>query len=417
MKLSYAWFVPTFPCQVLILFLVFLPGGARRSFRVDDSRDGMQQQARVALIPGGLRTRIFRREGLQANASSKVSMQDAGGRAADLEPLRGAPWTRSGPRRGNVALQEAGGSEEGQSAPQANARDGGRPAAWHPQAAGTAAGARPAPLQGVPRSADEMMQRAAAAVKRAKDDGALRLVVKVVVPDDTRMYKVFGAVPIQGTSAPEDLDPWPGGLRQQYPIALGLGRQLLSDVTGASERMCTDQLLDAEDACGLILAQSETPADDAACVLFAGSDQMDQLAKVEGMVGDKRLLCLLNPQFRRLEDFSFWQREKAKNAYFDRGYQTAFAFEELACRGEDVKLVGEYGRGWRAYVYLDDQQLEGIALHDEDYLSDRPEYAWLEQQINARHPSPRWARQLDKVDAEGLRFMRGSGTDSSSPER
>ena len=64
-------------------------------------------------------------------------------------------------------------------------------------------------------------------------------------------------------------------------------------------------------------------------------------------------------------------------------------------------------------MYLDDQQLEGIALHDEAYLSERPEYEWLEQQINARHPSPRWARNLDKVEEEGLRFMRGSGSDSS----
>ena len=34
-------------------------------------------------------------------------------------------------------------------------------------------------------------------------------------------------------------------------------------------------------------------------------------------------------------------------------------------------------------------------------------YAWLEAQINARHPQPRWARQLSKVDTEGLRFLRG----------
>ena len=38
-----------------------------------------------------------------------------------------------------------------------------------------------------------------------------------------------------------------------------------------------------------------------------------------------RLLCLLNPQFKRLEDFSLWQRGKAKSAYFERGYETTFA--------------------------------------------------------------------------------------------
>ena len=36
---------------------------------------------------------------------------------------------------------------------------------------------------------------------------------------------------IQGTSAPEDLDPWPGGLLQQYPIALDIGRRILAGET------------------------------------------------------------------------------------------------------------------------------------------------------------------------------------------
>ena len=262
------------------------------------------------------------------------------------------------------------------------------------------------PPRGVPQSADEMMQRAAAAVARGVEAGVLRQTIKVAVPDDTREYKVFGAVPIQGTSAPEDLDPWPGGLKQQYPIALGLGRQLLCAVTKSSAEAVSDQVLDAEDACGLVLAQGETPSQDAACVVFPGADQMDDLAKVEGMVGGKRLLCLLNPQFKRLEDFSLWQRGKAKESFFERGYEVGFAFEEIACRGEDVKIIGEYGLGWRAFVYLDDRQLEGIPLHDEAYLPDRPDYKWLEAQINARHPQPRWARMLNDVDEKGLRFLR-----------
>ena len=67
-----------------------------------------------------------------------------------------------------------------------------------------------------------------------------------------------------------------------------------------------------------------------------------------------RLLCMVNPQFRRVEDFSIWQKGQANKVYFDKNYETAYAFEEFACRGEDVKLVGEYGLGWRAFVLLDD---------------------------------------------------------------
>ena len=45
-----------------------------------------------------------------------------------------------------------------------------------------------------------------------------------------------------------------------------------------------------------------------------------------------RLLCLLNPQFKRLEDFSLWQRGKAKEAYFEQGDELGYAFEEFGCR-------------------------------------------------------------------------------------
>ena len=82
-------------------------------------------------------------------------------------------------------------------------------------------------------------------------------------------------------------------------------------MTGASERTVTDQVLNAEDGCGLILAQGDTPKEDAACVLFLGTDQLDDLTKVNGMASG-RLLCLLNPQFKRLEDFSLWQVVSSK---------------------------------------------------------------------------------------------------------
>ena len=45
---------------------------------------------------------------------------------------------------------------------------------------------------------------------------------------------------------------------------------------------------------------------------------------------------------------------------------------------------------------LDDANPEALPLH-EGCLETRPEYAWLEAQINQRHPQPRWARQLGKV--------------------
>jgi len=107
-----------------VLFLFFLPVGACRSIRIDDSGDDAQQQddtlinrfqvsaeAREAYIPGGFGTRISRRAGPQAGAWREGSKQD-GRRVAHLEPDRGAPLFLFGPGRTKVALQAASGPEE-----------------------------------------------------------------------------------------------------------------------------------------------------------------------------------------------------------------------------------------------------------------------------------------------------------------
>jgi len=91
----------------LVLFLFFFPGGARRSIRIDDSRDDAQQQdntlanrlevsaeAREAYIPGGYMSRIFHRAGPQAGGLHEASQQD-----------NGAPLFRFGQRRAKVSLQ------------------------------------------------------------------------------------------------------------------------------------------------------------------------------------------------------------------------------------------------------------------------------------------------------------------------
>jgi len=87
----------------LVLFL-FLPSGARRSIRIDDSRDDAQQndtlanrlgvsaEERGALIPGVSWARVVHPAGPQASALREASHQ-YGRRAGHLEPRRAAPAT------------------------------------------------------------------------------------------------------------------------------------------------------------------------------------------------------------------------------------------------------------------------------------------------------------------------------------
>jgi len=112
----------------LLLFLLFLPGGARRRVRIDGSRQDAQQQsntltegldvsvqAREALIPGGYGTGVFRRPCPQAGAL-REGFKQAGRRVGHLESHLVAPWFPFGPRRAKVALQAGGSPEAGRSA-------------------------------------------------------------------------------------------------------------------------------------------------------------------------------------------------------------------------------------------------------------------------------------------------------------
>ena len=109
------------------------------------------------------------------------------------------------------------------------------------------------------------------------------------------------------------------------------------------------------------------------------------------MAGPERLVVLVNPQFRRLSDFSplGGQRARAQKAFFDANFEVAYGFEEFGCRGEDVKLVGSRTVGWRAFVFLDDKDSRGTPLFEGKTLPERPEYTELEKEINRAHPSPR----------------------------
>lgn len=245
----------------------------------------------------------------------------------------------------------------------------------------------------VPSSPDDMVARAADAVRAARAAGKTRLIVSLVVPTDPEFDQ------------PADLDPWPGGLKQQYPIALELARAMLQRVVGCEATAVADQVVDGEDACGLLTAQAASAADDVACLLFPGCDQLGALEQMDATAGG-RALVLVNPQFRRAADFSPWQREQAARAFFGVGYETAYAFEEFACRGEDVKLVGSAVDGWRAFAFLSDADAEGAPLFGGEPLPERPAYAALEREINRAVPKPRWARKLDEVDEKGLNFRR-----------
>jgi len=105
----------------LIIFVLFPFVGARRSFRIDDTRHSAQQQN--STIADGLEASVEMREAFNPRPSGMAVLRRAGPHAVAwregskqifqhtgrLEMRQVAPWFRFGPRRANVALQAVGG--------------------------------------------------------------------------------------------------------------------------------------------------------------------------------------------------------------------------------------------------------------------------------------------------------------------
>lgn len=257
----------------------------------------------------------------------------------------------------------------------------------------------------VPLSTPSMVRRAARSVRAAIADGRTRQSLDVFVP-------------LLPTVAPEDLDPWPGGLRQMATVALPIARDILrSAVRGGGE--VQERVLSSADACVQLYCEGETPRDDAMMVVFAGADTFDDLAALDAACGD-RPLVLFNAQFSTPGDLGLFKRNAdATRAFFgdaptlEAKFPTTYCAAELSCRSEDVRLVHEYGRGWRAW-YVDDAEFDGQnmvsegtarPLHD-DALDARPDYVALEALVRAKLAAPVYVRKMREAADRGPRFLR-----------
>ncbi|VEU35210.1 unnamed protein product [Pseudo-nitzschia multistriata] len=213
-------------------------------------------------------------------------------------------------------------------------------------------------------------------------------------------------VPLPPETKAEDIDPWPGGLAQMYPYAEEILSSILKGVVEDPVQQCSSQVISAPDCCGFFVQESQTSAkNDVAAILFPGVDQLQQIEDIDAMVGKERTLIMFNKQFQRPADFGFGSSDRSKNSIFNK-YTQGFAFQEFACRGEDLKLTFEYPN-WKSCVICEEEDgnKEIPVLPDQ---IDRPNYEDLEKKINEVLPEPLWMRKMGEAEEKGFKFQRGS---------
>ena len=248
----------------------------------------------------------------------------------------------------------------------------------------------------IPATPREQTSRAISSINKAiegcKEEGKpLRLFVDYLVP-----------LPLETRA--EDIDPWPGGLAQMYPYAEDILSSILNGVVDEPTESCSSQVISAPDCCGFFIQESKTSTkNDVAAILFPGVDQLKQIEDIDAMVGEERTLLIFNKQFQRPADFGFINSGRSKSFIFDR-YRQGFAFQEFACRGEDLKLTFEYPN-WESCIICEEEDgNKEIAVLPAQ--NSRPNYEELEKKINEVLPEPLWMRKMGEAETNGFKFQR-----------
>lgn len=226
--------------------------------------------------------------------------------------------------------------------------------------------------------------------------------------DDSKpnRFYVDYLIPLPPETKAEDIDPWPGGLAQMYSYATDIVQEILKGVVDDPANKCSSQVLSEPDCCGFFIQESTADSKgDVAAILFPGADQLNDIERIDQMVGKDRTLLLFNRQFTRPADFGFMGKNKANSVVFDK-FEWGFAFQELVCRGEDVKLTFEFPDWASCAVCDEDADLGSQQFKLLEPQPNRPAYEALERKINEVLPEPLWMRKMGEAQDKGFKFQR-----------
>lgn len=182
-------------------------------------------------------------------------------------------------------------------------------------------------------------------------------------------------------------------------------KDILTGVVDDSSRdKCSSQFISEDDCCGFFIQESgpESPELDVAAILFPSPDQLTKIKEIEQMVGE-RTLIIFNRQFTKAQDFGMFNKQEAEKVIDKNEY--GFAFQEIACRGEDVKLTYDQSIGWQCCVI--DENGKEIEIKNDNWDNQvRPDYQEIEDTINEVIKEPLWMRKMQEANEKGLKFTR-----------
>jgi hypothetical protein len=183
----------------------------------------------------------------------------------------------------------------------------------------------------LPARPDQAVAQAVAAVLRGWDDGVRRHVVELPLPE-----------PVPGGG-------WPGGIRQQFRVALPLVEALLRALKRRPglEGRVTAEWLDEGDC--VAAWQSERLA----AVLFPSAEALPALRRLDGALSGRRLVVVVNPQWRPAgqlaPEFGFGAAARADERYV-ASLEPAYVLRRARVAGAELRVLRAYPGPWQVHL-------------------------------------------------------------------
>eukprot|EP00884_Botryococcus_braunii_P021948 jgi/Botrbrau1/8437/Bobra.0237s0056.1 len=165
------------------------------------------------------------------------------------------------------------------------------------------------PATDLPQSAIEMVEQAAEAIRRARDGGTMRHMLRLLLPVNEKEANFNGLDPVD----------YPCSLAKEFSVAINLGRLLIEKLGGETYKTVEEVRLDEGGVEGEPCSRLLPFDNSVAVVVYPTAERLPDIRQLAEK--KDRLLIIINPQWREsgqvISDFGIGPWKKAAMDFLD----------------------------------------------------------------------------------------------------
>lgn len=279
----------------------------------------------------------------------------------------------------------------------------------------------------VPKTLSEMVSQVSDAIRSAQESSEpiTRQVVRILLPRDSKNAQLgqyyesevsdisFNNIDIDSFILVPPDETWQGGIMQLYraisiPTRMIL-RSLGGTVGGVPPKILEDRSIDSSNVDGVGIFQSQVPKNpskDICCFVQPLQESIDVIESISDQAGKDRLVLLLNPQWRNVDDaldsaskqggvlgsFASFLGGKGNSLkkLDNLGFTGVYTIEGYVCKGGNVMLMKRFDSDWVVFAE-NDSETDYIRIGE---AKSRPSYQDVEKMLDDKGISLKYARDI-----------------------